>query len=84
MEKSIHSGRYKAFLHLLRTIREERAISQVMLADRLCTTQSFVSKCERGERRLDVIELQQWCEAVGIPLSDFVRSFIASQDHTDI
>lgn len=36
--------------------------------------QSYVSKCERGERRLDVFELEAFCRHCGISLSDFVVS----------
>lgn len=34
-------------------------------------TQNFVSKCERGERRIDVIELRAFCAAFGISLKTF-------------
>jgi transcriptional regulator with XRE-family HTH domain len=71
MDKTIYSERYQAFLHLLRGTRESLGISQVELATRLSETQSFVSKCERGERRLDVVELSTWCAAMGVSLSDF-------------
>ncbi len=71
MDKTIYSERYQAFLHLLRSTRESLGISQTELATRLSETQSFVSKCERGERRLDVAELSIWCTAMGVSLSDF-------------
>jgi transcriptional regulator with XRE-family HTH domain len=35
-------------------------------------TQSSLSKVEMGERRIDVIQLREWCEALGIKLPDFV------------
>ncbi len=56
MEKSIHSVRYAVFLKVLRKSRQDAGLSQVQLAKMLGETQTFVSKCERGERRLDVIE----------------------------
>ena len=31
----------------------------------------FVSKCERGERRIDIIELRAFCLAIGITLNEF-------------
>ena len=71
MEKSIHSRKYAAFLETLRRVREERGLIQSELANRLGATQSFVSKCERGERRLDVVELIHWCEALGMPWAEF-------------
>lgn len=73
MEKSIHTTQYGTFLRLLRSIREDRGITQTGLAEALETTQVFISKCERGERRLDVVELRQWCLALGIELGEFAR-----------
>ncbi|MCX5538079.1 helix-turn-helix transcriptional regulator [Paraburkholderia sp. CNPSo 3076] len=72
MEKSIYSHRYGLFAQLLRAAREEAGFTQEEVATRLETTQTFISKCERGERRLDVVELCSWCEALGIPAGEFV------------
>ncbi len=43
------------------------------LAERLGVPQSYVSKFETGERRLDVLELRQVCGALGLPLGTFVQ-----------
>ncbi len=61
---------------LLRGLRQEAGLSQVELAAALKTDQSFVSRFERGERRLDLIELAEICAACGVPLSELVRRFI--------
>ena len=58
---------------LLRQIRLDAGLRQVDLANRLGRPQSFVSKYESGEKRLDILELRQICEAVGISLVEFVR-----------
>lgn len=47
----------------------------MQLAERLGTDQSYVSKYERGERRLDVVELRTICLALEIPLTEFLASF---------
>ena len=73
MDKSIHSAQYTSFLTLLKTARIERNITQVQLAERLQETQVFVSKCERGERRLDIIETMRWCQALGISLAELAQ-----------
>jgi transcriptional regulator with XRE-family HTH domain len=73
MQKSLHSRHYKVFLVELRDARTRLGVTQGELAARLDATQSFVSKCERGERRLDVIELQLWCKALGLRMPDFVK-----------
>jgi transcriptional regulator with XRE-family HTH domain len=62
---------------LLREQRERAGLSQVDVADRLEVHQSYVSKYESGERRIDLAELQDICSALGIRLVDLVRRFVA-------
>lgn len=73
MQKSLHSRLYEVFVVELRDVRIRLGVTQEELAARLDATQSFVSKCERGERRLDVVELQLWCKALGLRMPDFVK-----------
>jgi transcriptional regulator with XRE-family HTH domain len=72
MEKSIHSPDQKKLQRLLRQIRRGAGLRQEDLAKLLGKRQSFVSKYESGERRLDLLELRQICRAVGISIMDFV------------
>jgi transcriptional regulator with XRE-family HTH domain len=72
MEKSIHSARYAVFLNTLKKARLEAGLTQIQLARKLGETQTFVSKCERGERRIDVIELGTFCRAFGLSLKQFI------------
>lgn len=72
MEKSNHAAHQKILQELLRQIRLETGFRQVDLAERLCQPQSFVSKYESGERRLDILELRKICSAMGIALEEFV------------
>ena len=58
---------------LLRQVRREAGLRQFDVAERLGHPQSFVSKYENGERRLDLIELGKVCDALGISLQDFIR-----------
>jgi len=62
-------------LDLFRQIRIEAGLRQVDLAKKLRRPQSFVSKYESGERRLDLLELQQVCGALHISVTEFVRRF---------
>ncbi len=71
MEKSIHSRGHAIFLDLLRRTREEAGLTQAGLARKLKGTQTFVSKVERGETRLDVLQLHVMCAALGTTLSAF-------------
>jgi len=50
---SVHSADYQAFLKRFRQARIEAKLSQVQVAGKLRKPQSFVSKCESGERRVD-------------------------------
>jgi transcriptional regulator with XRE-family HTH domain len=75
MHKTLYSRRNKQFLIALRNMREGSGMTQVELARKLKITQSQVGKVERGERRLDVVELEIWCKAFGVPLREFVESF---------
>ena len=72
MEKSIYSREYSLFLEQLRNAREQKNLTQSDVAEKLGQTQSFVSKVERGERRLDVVELRAFCAAIGISFTSFV------------
>lgn len=74
MKKTISSEEYKVFLKILVEYREKAGLTQIQLAERLGETQSFVSKLERGERRVDVIELLVLCDALGVPPGDFLAA----------
>ena len=74
MEKSIHSARYAVLLKVLRQARVRAGLTQAELARKIGETQTFVSKCERGERRIDVIELRTFCRAFGMSLNQFVSA----------
>ena len=63
---------------LLRQIRLERNLTQSQLAESIGESQSYVSKYENGEQRLDLIELEAVCAAVGIPLTVFVDRYLDS------
>lgn len=56
---------------LLRTVRLEAGLTQVELAARLRNRrQAFVSKAELGERRVDLVDVEEICDACG---ADFVE-----------
>jgi transcriptional regulator with XRE-family HTH domain len=67
------SAAYRLFLRRLREARLEAGLSQVEVAAKLHRPQSFVSKCESGERRVDVVELTEFARLYGKELSYFVR-----------
>lgn len=73
MEKSVFTNDYKTFLAVLRDTRKAAKVTQEELATRIGQTQSFISKCERGESRLDVLQLRGICRALGTSLPAFVN-----------
>src|SRR5258706_4062287 len=77
MGKTLHSRHNEIFLDMLRLSREAVRLRQTDLAHRLGRGQGTVSKTERGERRLDVIELRDWLLAMDL---DFV-AFMRELDH---
>jgi ribosome-binding protein aMBF1 (putative translation factor) len=75
MGRSTLKVQQKRLQALLRQVRVEGGLRQIDLAKRLGQPQSFISKYESGERRLDLPELREVCKALGISLGDFVRRF---------
>ncbi len=73
MSKSLYTPEQEQLQALLRQVRLEAGLTQAGLAHRLGRPQTFVSKYELGERRLDLLQLRQICRAVGLTLEDFVR-----------
>lgn len=73
MEKSIHTREYATVLRLLKETRKDAGVTQVQLARKLRLTQSLLSKMERGECRLDIVQLRSMCQALGSSLADFVQ-----------
>lgn len=73
MTESIHTARYQRFRTLLIEARKSRGMSQELLAEQVNRVQTFVSKYERGERRLDVIEFLEVTAALGIDPIRIIR-----------
>ena len=75
MPSSVFTPRHQEFIRFLVAARKAANITQVELAARLGRPQSFVSKYERGERRLDVVEFCQVAEALGRSPSELLQDF---------
>ena len=75
MKKSLYDSFYKSILEHLINERERKGVSQTELAQRVGSTQSVISKIERAERRLDIAEFIQICDALNISAADTVKLF---------
>ena len=71
-----NSAQYRnVFVPLLRELRLSKKIPQTELAARLKVPQSYVSKYETGERRLDFVETTLICGALGVDIAEFAKKF---------
>jgi transcriptional regulator with XRE-family HTH domain len=59
MGESTHSKEYREIIQKLKAVRLASGLTQTEVALKLKKPQSYVSKIERGERRIDVVELKQ-------------------------
>jgi transcriptional regulator with XRE-family HTH domain len=75
MLKFVGSEEQIILQNLLKRLRTDVNLKQSELAEILGQSQSFVSKYESGERRLDLLELWQICQALNISLTEFVAEF---------
>jgi len=75
VNKKTIKQRQIALTKTLYSLRIGAGLKQVDLANILDVPQSFVSKIETGERRLDLVELKSVVEAMGATLTEFVIEF---------
>jgi ribosome-binding protein aMBF1 (putative translation factor) len=73
MKKRIYIAQRDRLVNLLREMRVEAGLTQVDLAARIEKDQAYVSRYESGQRRLDMLEVREICQAIGITLEEFVK-----------
>jgi transcriptional regulator with XRE-family HTH domain len=71
--RSVFTAEYAAFTRRIIAARKAAGVTQQQLADRIGKPQSFVSKYERGERRVDLVEFLAIAEALSLDPSRFIR-----------
>ena len=72
--KSIHDERYRQLIQQLIAVRTDNEITQSVLSARLSKPQSYVAKVENLERRLDVVELADWLQALEVEPKAFIAA----------
>jgi len=75
MPNAMHRCHNVVFCLLLTIARERSGLTQAQVAKKLKKPQSYVSKYERGERRLDFSEFLEIAEILGIDISNFVDTY---------
>lgn len=84
MANSLHRPQYELFRKMLVLAREGAGLTQVQVAAGLSRPQSFVSKYERGDRRLDFTEFVEIANVLGIDGAKFLGTYQDNIKHGDI
>lgn len=73
--KSVHRWEYQQLLERLRAARQHAGLTQQEVAKKLNTHQSYISKVESGERRIDVVELWELSKLYKQPIELMLADF---------
>ncbi|MCM8797044.1 MAG: helix-turn-helix transcriptional regulator [Candidatus Omnitrophica bacterium] len=73
MDKTIYLKEYRAIIGLLKKARLESGLTQAEVAKKLKKPQSYISKCEACERRVDLLELTKLAKIYNKPISYFIK-----------
>jgi len=79
VKNSIYTYEYKNFLKNLRKARVDAGLTQVDVAKKLKQHQSYISKCESGERRVDVVELMRFAKVYKKPIEFFIDKIFKNE-----
>ncbi|MGH6682254.1 MAG: helix-turn-helix domain-containing protein [Bradyrhizobium sp.] len=80
LSKQLRTARHRRVMAVLVEVRTKARVTQRELAQRLSRAHSFVSRIEKGDRRLDVPEMIQWCEALGADPVDVMKRIMRRGD----
>lgn len=73
MDREVYAREYGRLIRHLRAARLAAGLTQEEFGARLGVTQAFISKCEHGVRRLDLVELRHFCRGLGVCWLDFLE-----------
>ena len=76
MNKSIYTDEYKIFSNLLKEYREKKSILQGQLAQKLETNQTQISRYEKGQVRLDFVQINHYLKAMDVSLQEFIEEYL--------
>lgn len=78
MSKTIYRHEYDVLLNLIKKHRKESGLTQVACSKALRRPQSFMSDVETGSRRLDIVQLRDLCNVLGIDFQALIAEFETS------
>jgi len=73
MDKTIYTKDHKFIIEQLKKARIEAGFDQEKAAEILGKTQSFISKIEAGQRRIDVVQLKEFAKTYKKSLDYFIK-----------
>ncbi len=73
MDKTIRTKEYARFIEKLRKARLEAGLKQIEVAKKLKRPQSYISRVESGEYRLDILEVKRFAKVYGKSVDYFVK-----------
>lgn len=79
--KTIFTEAHDCFTKILQEARKKAGLTQIAAAERLGCRQTFISKIERGERRVDVIEFLEICHAYRVDSCKLLRKIARASQH---
>lgn len=79
MLKTIHQDRYSRLIGEMVKLRKDKKVTQTQLAQQLGKPQSYVAKIETLERKLDIVEFVDWCNAIGQSPSEMLKTQLECQ-----
>jgi transcriptional regulator with XRE-family HTH domain len=73
MTNSIYLKEYKKVIERLKKARQESGLKQIEVAEKLGKPQSYISKIEQGERRIDIVELKKIADVYKKTIEYFIK-----------
>lgn len=72
---NIYEPCYRIFVECLKDFRTQSHMTQQELASLLNCPQSYISKYEQGQKRLDIVEIRRICNVLGVSLTEFAMEY---------
>ena len=73
MVKTIYQERYQAFIKQLVLARKACGLTQMQVAEKLSKPQSYIAKVEGADRKLDVMEFVELCQAINVDPTTLIK-----------
>lgn len=77
---TIHNRKYQRIIARLRAKREQAGLTQMDVAKKMKLSQPTLNKIEVCQRRLDVMEMSDYCDAIGVSFIEVLEETICRQD----